>query len=189
MCALYTASSDGDIDAVRQLVRSGEDVDRVDRASDYESPLIIAAASGTVTIVNLPLEANANVDAGLHGRGSAILHACLAGHVDVVNALVAAGADLRSDQPGHNNNNSLLDLACEIGQTAIVKLLLDAGVPSDRPLLERSEHHYSPLYKAAMKGYPDIVDILLARGADVDGYDLATPLYAATCCRLVDYFG
>lgn len=194
MSALYAASSAGDVDAIRQLLlRHGEDINTVDEITEYGSPLIVAAAKGNLLIVNLLLEANADPDTELYGRGSAILHACLAGHVDVVRALIAAGADISSHQPGYNNSTPL-ELACSMGQTTIVRLLLDAGVQPNRPLPEHPGDFVTPLYVAAKQGFPDIVEMLLERGANVNGlssfgYGYVTPLYAAICCNIVDYFG
>ena len=77
------------------------------------------------------------------------------------------------------SNASFLHLAGNKGDLAIVNLLISGGAdvnkPSDPPL------YCPPLCDAAEKGYVDIVETLLRRGALVDGVDCTsvTPLMLA----------
>lgn len=64
-----------------------------------------------------------------------------------------------------------------------VRLMLDLGFPLDAT--ERN-HGHSPIHNAAWGGYGDLVDLLLERGAKIDGRDPdydSTPLgWAIHCC-------
>lgn len=193
MTPLYEAAAKGDVDAVRRLLEEGTEVDQSAERTRYETALGVAAANGHPVVVDILLKANANVDAGLDKRGSALLHAYSAGHIEIVKALMAAGADIHSAQPQPllQPKKTPLHLACANGETAIAELLLDAGVEVEAPppTNVRFDLPNSPLYEAVLEGYPETVRMLLTRGANVNGYWNSTPLYAATCCLLVDYTG
>ena len=61
-----------------------------------------------------------------------------------------------------------------------VKALIDAGAnPNKRLYLSRAGPGGTPLHVAAMKGYIDIIELLLESGANIDAVndDQETPLY------------
>ncbi len=66
--------------------------------------------------------------------------------------------------------------ACEFGRLAVVEFLLEHGVRADMTL--RADG-VTPLHWAALGGHPEVLRILLARGADVNaretGFD-GTPV-------------
>lgn len=199
MASLYTASSNGDVNRVRSLLlQDNVDVDELEPGiSPYKTPLIVASANNHLEIVNLLLHASANVDAEPDSRGSALLHACKAGHIDIVKALIAAGADFRRAQSKyqHGPRTTPLQLACRCGNTAVAELLLDTGEPINPTPRLRHESYTTPLYEAAAGGYPETVAMLLSRGADPNAtsspgsrYGL-TSLYAATVCNIFEYTG
>ena len=59
--ALHDAVEDGDVEAVRQLVEEGADVEAQD--ADGDRPLHLAAQDGHLEVVRVLVEAGANVEA------------------------------------------------------------------------------------------------------------------------------
>jgi ankyrin repeat protein len=71
-----------------------------------------------------------------------------------------------------------LSVAANLGQFEIVKLLLEAGVSSNRYNPVGGHSHTTPLLQAAGRGYENIVRLLVEHGARLDTKDLlwnATP--------------
>lgn len=96
----------------------------------------------------------------LYETGCTILHhAAMRGAVDVVEALVAAGADLscRASQC----LSIPLHFAAACNHLAVVVVLLAAGSPVD----SWDETARTPLHEAAQKGYGECVKALVAAGA------------------------
>ncbi len=135
---------------------------------------IAAAKNGDAELVKEYIELGINVnfkDSGVVGIGggrTALIHASTAGHTDVVEVLVNAGADANvMDSFG----NTALLLACEKGYIEIVKLLLDGGANINQRVhttvvFVKSTH--APLTKAFDNKHIEIMELLLASGADID---------------------
>jgi uncharacterized protein len=85
------AITDGDLDAVRALVRSGADVDARDRHG--QTALMLAAHRGHRSIVELLVESGADLNVTAKYNLSALMLAIVAGHVPIALLLVSAGAD------------------------------------------------------------------------------------------------
>jgi hypothetical protein len=90
------------------------------------------------------------------------------GHTEVVEALLAAGADVNARD---NDGNSSLIFAATFGNTEIVQALLDFQPQDDQPGLDvnaRDNYGYSALIWAAFKGHTETIQALLAvPGIDV----------------------
>ena len=146
---LLRAAHEGDTDTVRSLLAEGANLevseDICAGGTDFDSwtPLFWAAA---------------------------------AGHRDTVEVLLDAGADIDAED---DENFTALDVAA-LGHVDVVQAFLDAGVdpnkPSDRGgpdwLYEEAVSLHSPgsaLATAAGMGHAEVVRVLLASGADVDG--------------------
>ncbi|XP_046555559.1 serine/threonine-protein phosphatase 6 regulatory ankyrin repeat subunit C-like [Haliotis rubra] len=85
--------------------------------------------------------------------------AALCGKKDVVDLLVSRGADLT---PRDDNNDTLLHVACEGGNSPIVEDLL--------PQFDincRGQLGWTPLMAAAWCGKQDVFDLLVSKGADL----------------------
>jgi ankyrin repeat protein len=92
--------------------------------------------------------------------------------VDILQALLEAGADVRSPAAGEALRN-----AASSGRSEFVGRLLRVGVSVDAT----DEHGKTALMEAADSGYPETVDLLLRSGANVNAAadDGSTPLIAA----------
>src|SRR5699024_2271659 len=92
-------------------------------------------------------------------KESALLMACAAGSLEVVNLLIKAGADIELGA-----NTPLIEAAQE-GHYPIVERLLQA----DAIINATNSSGDTALALAAENGHIDIVRLLIACGADVDG--------------------
>ncbi len=201
---LCHAAHRGDLATVRALIGLGADLRRGD-------PMKIASDHNHVRVV-IEL-AEAGVDVGFS-------EACKAGLIDAVRAL------LRSDPEyvhAMDRGHPVIDWTCEAGQVEVGRALVAAGAPADvftcaslglvdlivqrldedahalegkRPL-----YAHRPLHCAAECGQPEIVDLLLRRGADANAGNEwgATPVFFSViaarhhpatekhleCCRLL----
>ena len=109
--------------------------------------------------------------------GTALQAAAHNGHVQIVRALLGAGAD-----PNTNNGfyGCALQAACFYGSEEIVRILVDAGAELEL----KGPTYHCPLLAAAYKGHTDIARYLIGKGAEVNIYTATkphhrSPLYAA----------
>ena len=91
----------GDVEMVRQLLRTGADVNARDRHG--QTALMLAAHRGYREMVETLVEGGADLNRTAKYNLSALMLAVTAGHAGVARLLVRAGADLRvrgSGAPG-----------------------------------------------------------------------------------------
>jgi cell wall assembly regulator SMI1 len=162
---LTLAAMEGQLAVVDLLLRHGADPNKPDDDCGC-SPLFWAAKKGPISIVARLLDGGASI--GLkngHNKETALLTAVKRDteeNLAIVRLLIERGADeeVRSDA-------SVLVIACTFSSPAIVGLLLDHGAAVNG-VTERG----TPLAAAVAKGRADLVELLLAAGADPT---LATP--------------
>ncbi|PNH07611.1 Ankyrin-3 [Tetrabaena socialis] len=179
---LHTASRLGQVLEVKRLLREAPDAAvRAKGAEEVEQELLLLAGS--------------NVSARNH-LGSTPLHkASQKGHNRVVEVLLRAGADV----DGRNHDGcTALQLASQNGHQAVVDLLLRAGArsklgPTPTSTARHSGHkemakvlrglqlRSTSLHLAIQKGHTELVELLLAAGANVGAKDIKgkTPLHVA----------
>jgi NAD(P)-dependent dehydrogenase (short-subunit alcohol dehydrogenase family) len=91
---LIDAALQGNLEAVRQHIEAGADLNARD-PSGGSSPLIIAATFGRTRVAKALITAGADVDQQNNDGSTALLTAALFCHSEIVKALLAAGADKR----------------------------------------------------------------------------------------------
>ena len=205
--ALMSAARTGNTAAVGLLLASGADVGAAER-NRGQTALMWAAAQGHTGIVHSLLAAGADLHARskvrpqlVNSTGNAdytgvmevqaggftpLLFAARGGHVDVVRALVAAGAP--AGEAAADGTTALV-IAAHSGHTPAALTLLEAGADPNA-----AGSGYTGLHIAIRRGDVALVKALLARGADPnarlvkatparrlsDDVALARPLVGAT---------
>ncbi len=144
------------VDAVRVVLQAGAKVNQFD--SFGRLPLS-RACENSIAMVRLLLAHGANPSLS-NGDGTHALHYCAAfGLCRRLQALLAAGVEV--DLLEESSSESALYAACEEGQFACAKLLLEQG--ADPNLGSKST---TPLMAASRHGSLAIVNLLLERGAE-----------------------
>jgi ankyrin repeat protein len=139
-------------------------------ASDYSTHLraAIAGASSTIQVVQQALVRNQGAKEDMHPPYEAFFRACQNGDVGALSSLLSSVDVNHRASPGVTG----LHLAASKGHTQVVRLLLDNGVDIDPRLgLLNCSYGYqlagaTPLILAVANRSNDVVQLLLARGAD-----------------------
>jgi len=173
---LFEASDD--LEAVQRLLAAGADPNA--RAKTETTPLMAAASgNGPVEVLDALIAKGADVNAMKSDGTTALTLACsYGGDLAKVRRLLAAGAD---PNRGVALGPHALSFAVRTHDPELVALLLDAGAKPDAPDLDVNDEPVEglpPLAYAAEAGYADIVELLLAHGADPNARDTRgkTPL-------------
>jgi ankyrin repeat protein len=161
---LYLAVRTGSLADVERLIGKGADVNA--RGDNNESALLLAAENGHSAVVELLTANGADVNA-MNDKDETALHLAAAnGYMAVAELLVANGANVNArDYRGV----TALGVAVTAGHSPIAEFLIVNGADDG-------------LHIASANGYVATVEMLLARGADVDEMDddNQTPLYRAS---------
>ncbi len=180
------AAAAGQTEVVRLLLSKGANM-MVKGASDY-TPLHAAAREGHTDIVQMLLEHKADVNTAGISAVTPLQEAVRGGHVDTVKVLLAAKArvDGGSRPPIYD--------AAEIGNNAIVMMLLDAGANPEvrmRSWFGNKAYLYdsvSAISAAAQNGHLDTVTLLLEQRRQPErdcgtlgGLQPYFPLFTVTC--------
>jgi ankyrin repeat protein len=178
--ALHLAAERGYTHLIGLLVEQGADIDLED--TQGATPLDAALAHGhNQTAIQL-IALGTILDVP-NGTTSALHVATKAGSVEVVTALLAAGASAIQLDP---DNNTPLHLAAAAGHAAVVGLLLAA--PDMHPDMAAITTLHTALHAAAEAGQAEVCQQLVEAGADVHAFDISTGLtalgYAVTHQRL-----
>ena len=143
---------------------AAEDLSRWQQAIQHNDIRTLQTMLARMTIVDQPT---------LHGK-TALMAAAMQGKQQLVQALLAAGAD-----PNARNQNGGTPLLYAVagGSQKVVGRLLTAGAQVD----QRSSNGWSPLMMAVAKRRAALVSLLLRAGADANASDVYgwTPLMRA----------
>ncbi len=90
--SLQEAAMGGDVQAVRQLIAAGEDLN-VREPMGGSSPLMTAATFGHTEVARVLIEAGADLDQQNNDGSTALISAAFFCRTEIVEALLAAGAD------------------------------------------------------------------------------------------------
>ncbi|KAI9281373.1 ankyrin repeat-containing domain protein [Umbelopsis sp. AD052] len=133
-------------------------------AAEYNYPDIVAAL----------IHKKVNIDAKNEKGKSPIEVAISKGHVDIVYQLKDAGAIIGK---ASDTILSLLNLAADAGQVALIKRTLDTIDKEE----ERRSYKNTSLHRASQHGQIDVVAYLLENGADIESRneDGLSPLFLA----------
>ena len=194
--AMHAASEKGHTEVIQMLLSLGAEPDSTDCYGS--APLALACRTGQPDAASILLQASANPDRQSHVGFSPLMRACserTPEHEACIRVLLEHGADVTIRRAADTGESALI-LACRVGNTPAVKLLLAS------PRLATGENAQDPLdcpsSSAALGGalanaltdacthaYVDCARALLDAGAKYDGfgrYEL-TPLMAAACAH------
>lgn len=186
----YRAIRDNDLKPLKALVKTSEPNLRDKRGS---TPLMYAAAAGSLEAMRILLAAGADVNARNAFDATALMWGI--GDAGKVRLLVAKGADVNARS--RSGRTPLLLAASQAGASATVQLLISKGAdPAARDNLQRTALHAAtqasdletvkllvrngadvnarsatgntPLMNAAEEGNYEMTTLLLDRGADVN---------------------
>jgi ankyrin repeat protein len=192
--AVHWAAHWNDLDTTHLLIGAGANVNA---ATDHGiSPLMLACTNGNVAIVEALVKAGAHVNAAGETGETALMACSRSGNAGAVNALLARGADVNAHENEHGQTplmwaaaqdhpevvKALIEHGADVGartKTIVFKAANPEGegrrVPPDRG-------GYTAILFAARQGAADAVDVLLAKGANVNDVtaDGTSVLVAAT---------
>jgi ankyrin repeat protein len=134
---------------------------------------------------------------------SALLTALVFGYLQTAEALVRRGAAVNSvhtaaalgrvddvrrllSESTPEGRHSALALAAQLGQAEAVRVLLEAGEDPNRYNPEGHHSHATPLHQAIWGDHPEVVSLLVERGARLDMKDL---IFEGTPLGWADYGG
>eukprot|EP00897_Mesotaenium_endlicherianum_P005923 jgi/Mesen1/5359/ME000267S04506 len=195
---LLFLSSQGNADGVKGLLDEGVSVD----AADYDgrTALHLASSEGKVEVVRLLLSRGASVNPKDRWGSTPLTDAKRVGHSDVATLLAANGALVSKEGGSHGFEKDAIGDVSQLLFRAGRGDLVGVADLLDRGGVDASAVDYdgrSALHLAASEGRYDAVELLVARGADVDVRDRwgNTPwLDAARCghssiCHLLEEHG
>jgi ankyrin repeat protein len=184
---LLEAAERGDIKKVKSLISDGVDIE-VRRKPDERTAIMIAAENGDQQIIQLLVEAGAEVDVTDSVGKTALMLAANNGHLETVKLLMNIGIDrYAKDQTGWEYD--ALMLAARAGHVEVVKILADEKSDLDTALglaktkeiaeilisaganVNTTSSKWPALVLQSRLGHTEVVALLLSAGAEVNARD------------------
>ena len=119
--SIHEAAEDGNIEAVKQHLAAGADVNAKDGGG--WTPLFYAAFSGRTEVAELLIAEGVDVNA--KDNLGTLRYAASGGHKEIVELLIANGADVYAK--GGGNGTTPLDMAIRLRRTETIDLLRKHG--------------------------------------------------------------
>jgi ankyrin repeat protein len=158
--ALHHAAETDDIAAATRLIRSGNDVNAVDRYG--AAPISIACARGNAAMIELLLNAGADANTALPEGETCLMSAASAGSLAAVRALLVRGAKVNAIETWRGQT-ALMWAAAE-GHADIVEALIEAGADVNA----RSKAGFTSILFAVRQGSTEAVQSLIEAKANVN---------------------
>lgn len=157
---LHVAAASNSTRLVELLISNGANVNA--RSKDGRTPLFVAVTAGHEQVVRLLLDRSASVDTHSEGSATPLAIAARNGSVEILRLLLAHGAD-PNDRGYFWNGDTPLIIAIEADQLETARLLIMHGAN-----VNKGTSWSMPLHNATMRGNAQMVELLLANGANVN---------------------
>lgn len=170
---LMTAGHTGNVGVVRLLLAHGADVNAKE-SSRGQTALMLAVAENHPDVVQVMIENKADVHAHSKNGFTPLLFAAQQGNIQSAELLLKAGSDVNETAPdgigGDTNARAMfkpntqagaLLVAIDSGHEAMAKFLVGHGADVNQNGTGRT-----PLHSAVQQAMPDLVKLLLERGAN-----------------------
>jgi ankyrin repeat protein len=126
-----------------------------------EDAFITCSKEGKTDAVKLFLEAGMNPDAKTYDGKTALMGATRGGHVEIVQALLANGAEVNA-----KDNEGMTPLF-KVQKIEVAQALLDKGADVNA----NNNYNWTPLMYAAQDGHNAVIQLLLTKGAKISAKD------------------
>ncbi|KAL3479441.1 ankyrin repeat-containing domain protein [Aspergillus californicus] len=159
LTALHYACLANSTEISKLLLMSGADIEAQIEGELCRRPAHIAAAQGSMGLLNLLCDKGASLEARDALGYRALGVACRAGHAAAVQNLLNRKTPVHMSSGTWARDDSPLCLAAISGHLPIVMLLLERNAF----VLKQDEQDWYPYQYAAYHGHPRVLEILLAR--------------------------
>ncbi len=160
--ALYLAARYGQLDTVLALLDAGANIDEQSLNFIDLTPAMVAAKYGHRALLDVLLERGADLGRKDNEGHDVLTHAVMAGDDTLVPPLL----DRFDSEQRRQALKSGLYVAIVHNRPAAVAVLLEQGALTDYRYTTAIARDYTPLLLATEQRHPDIVEQLLAAGAD-----------------------
>ncbi|KAK3988795.1 ankyrin repeat-containing domain protein [Cladorrhinum sp. PSN332] len=123
--AVYAAVGIQSVKYLKLLIGAGAEPNPIEYCWDYETPLQLAARLSRMEMVNILLDAGANVNAPAgYDRATALQYAAANGHLEIVKRLLKSGARINDEEISYKHGMTTLQTAASTGRLEVLHLLL-----------------------------------------------------------------
>ena len=169
---IHKAAEEGNIEAVKQHIAAGTDLNAKHDPLFGMTPLYFAAMKGHKEVAELLIANDADVNAKNTNDWTPLHQVATK---EIAELLIAEGADVNVNDRG---GSTPLHFVAGKGHKETARLLITKGADVNA----KNEDGETPLHMAALWGHNENAELLIAKGADVDakgGVNGGTPLHWA----------
>ncbi len=179
--SLHVACANGNTDIVKLLIQYGADILKKDIYGN--TPLMIATLNNNVELVETLLDtrtynlASLSSSAASSSAASSSVSPSQSQSLNRIMELVYSTINIEND-----SGYTPLNEACQNQNQFFIELFISLGADMSHPI----ENGNTPIHQLIIKNRPDLIDILIDRGADVNAKNTRTgytPLMLACGCQ------